>query len=112
MKEVIKDMGVEGLIAKYKEEGESFSSADDADSVGIWIYPPEVGESLDGRCKLHMAERGESSGLSHAQPVSRRGAEGQAVAGRLPQRVIGDAGYGSEENYAYLEGRGVQGYLM
>jgi transposase len=31
--------------------------------------------------------------------------------GRLPQRVIADAGYGSEENYAYLEKEQIQGYV-
>jgi transposase len=31
--------------------------------------------------------------------------------GKLPKRVIGDAGYGSEENYTYLERKGVEGYL-
>ena len=31
--------------------------------------------------------------------------------GRLPRTVIADAGYGSEENYAYLEGNGVGNYV-
>jgi len=31
--------------------------------------------------------------------------------GRLPRTVIADAGYGSEENYAYLEQMGVEGYV-
>ncbi|APF19713.1 transposase IS4 family protein [Caldithrix abyssi DSM 13497] len=31
--------------------------------------------------------------------------------GRQPNRVIGDAGYGSEENYAYLESEGVEAYI-
>ena len=31
--------------------------------------------------------------------------------GKLPKRVMGDAGYGSEENYTYLERKGVEGYL-
>jgi hypothetical protein len=31
--------------------------------------------------------------------------------GRLPRTVIADAGYGSEENYAYLEQAGVEGYV-
>jgi hypothetical protein len=117
VKEVIEEMGVEGLIAKYKGGGEPYLSADDDESAGKWIYPagvyqPEAGESLKGRCELHVAEQAESPGLSQVQPVSRRGAEDQAVAGQVAQRVIGDAGHGIEENYAYLEGRGVQGYLM
>ena len=37
--------------------------------------------------------------------------EGQGTIGKLPKRVIGDAGYGSEENYTYLERKGVEGYL-
>jgi transposase len=31
--------------------------------------------------------------------------------GHLPRTVIADAGYGSEENYAYLEQAGVEGYV-
>lgn len=31
--------------------------------------------------------------------------------GRMPKRVVGDAGYGSEENYTFLEDRGVVPYL-
>jgi transposase len=31
--------------------------------------------------------------------------------GRLPQTVIADAGYGSEENYAFLERTGIEGYV-
>lgn len=31
--------------------------------------------------------------------------------GRLPETVVADAGYGSEENYAYLEQEGVEGYV-
>jgi len=31
--------------------------------------------------------------------------------GRLPRTVIADAGYGSEENYAYLEGMGIEGIV-
>jgi transposase len=31
--------------------------------------------------------------------------------GCLPRRVVADAGYGSEENYAYLEQAGVEGYV-
>jgi transposase len=32
-------------------------------------------------------------------------------AGRLPQRVVADAGYGSEENYVYLEREGVENFV-
>ena len=35
----------------------------------------------------------------------------QKQAGRLPHTVIADAGYGSEENYAYLEQMGVEGIV-
>ncbi len=35
----------------------------------------------------------------------------KAHLGRLPQHVIADAGYGSEENYAYLERTGTEGYV-
>lgn len=31
--------------------------------------------------------------------------------GRLPKKVIADAGYGSEENYTYLEGRAIEAYV-
>jgi transposase len=31
--------------------------------------------------------------------------------GALPQRIVADAGYGSEENYAYLESQGVEAYV-
>ena len=31
--------------------------------------------------------------------------------GHLPQNIVADAGYGSEENYAYLEGQGVNAYV-
>lgn len=31
--------------------------------------------------------------------------------GRLPERMVGDAAYGSEENYAYLERNGIGNYL-
>lgn len=31
--------------------------------------------------------------------------------GRMPKRVVGDAGYGSEENYTFLEEHGVVPYL-
>ena len=35
----------------------------------------------------------------------------KARLGYLPRRVIADAGYGSEENYAYLEQTGTEGYV-
>jgi transposase len=35
----------------------------------------------------------------------------QNIGGRLPQSVVADAGYGSEENYAYLEQQQVGNYL-
>ena len=31
--------------------------------------------------------------------------------GELPKTIIADAGYGSEENYAYLEGKNIEGYV-
>ncbi|MDP2735095.1 MAG: IS1182 family transposase, partial [bacterium] len=31
--------------------------------------------------------------------------------GRLPEKVVADAGYGSEENYAYLDGQGIEAYI-
>jgi len=31
--------------------------------------------------------------------------------GRLPERITADAGYGSEENYDYLEGKGIEAYI-
>jgi transposase len=34
-----------------------------------------------------------------------------AFCGKMPSRVIADAGYGSEENYAYLEEEGVKAYV-
>lgn len=37
--------------------------------------------------------------------------EQRARWGRLPRNVIADAGYGSEENYAYLEGNRVGNYV-
>jgi transposase len=33
------------------------------------------------------------------------------LAGRLPEKVVADAAYGSEENYAYLEQHGVENFL-
>ena len=35
----------------------------------------------------------------------------QNTGGRLPKKIVADAAYGSEENYAYLEQRGVQNFL-
>jgi transposase len=35
----------------------------------------------------------------------------KARLGRLPEKVVADAGYGSEENYVYLEERGVEGFV-
>ena len=35
----------------------------------------------------------------------------QNTGGRLPQNVVADAAYGSEENYAYLEQQAVGNYL-
>jgi transposase len=35
----------------------------------------------------------------------------KAQLGRLPEKVVADAGYGSEENYGYLEGEGVNSYV-
>ena len=35
----------------------------------------------------------------------------EAMAGRLPETVIADAGYGSEENYEYLEGKELNNYV-
>jgi transposase len=33
------------------------------------------------------------------------------MVGELPSRVVADAGYGSEENYAYLDGAGVESFV-
>jgi transposase len=35
----------------------------------------------------------------------------QQQMGRLPDRITADAGYGSEENYDYLESKGIQAYV-
>ena len=35
----------------------------------------------------------------------------KAQLGRLPKKVIADAGYGSEENYAYLDEEGIEAYV-
>jgi hypothetical protein len=35
----------------------------------------------------------------------------KAQLGRLPEKVIADAGYGSEENYAYLDEEGTEAYI-
>ena len=35
----------------------------------------------------------------------------RAYLDRLPKKVIADAGYGSEENYAYLDAVGISGYV-
>jgi hypothetical protein len=35
----------------------------------------------------------------------------QSLGGRLPQRIVADAAYGSEENYAYLARHGAENYL-
>ena len=42
--------------------------------------------------------------IPHLKDVQRR-------LGRLPKRVISDAGYGNEENYAYLEQNGTEAYV-
>ena len=42
--------------------------------------------------------------IPHLDQVQRR-------LGRLPRTVVADAGYGSEENYAYLEQTGIEGYV-
>ncbi|MFD1906644.1 transposase [Paenibacillus rhizoplanae] len=36
------------------------------------------------------------------------GKKAQQILGKWPKTVIADAGYGSEENYAYLEKKGIQ----
>ena len=33
------------------------------------------------------------------------------MVGQVPTRVVADAGYGSEENYAYLEGAGAESFV-
>jgi hypothetical protein len=35
----------------------------------------------------------------------------RSLGGRLPQQIVADAAYGSEENYAYLEQQGAENYL-
>ncbi len=35
----------------------------------------------------------------------------QNTGGRLPKKIVADAAYGSEENYAYLELYGAENYL-
>ena len=35
----------------------------------------------------------------------------QETLGRLPSVIVADAGYGSEENYGYLEGKGIPAYV-
>jgi hypothetical protein len=40
--------------------------------------------------------------IPHQEQVEKR-------LGRLPHTVVADAGYGSEENYAYLEHAGIEG---
>jgi len=35
----------------------------------------------------------------------------QGIGQQLPKRVIGDAGYGSEQNYDYIEQKGIENYL-
>ena len=35
----------------------------------------------------------------------------EQLMGRMPVNIVGDAGYGSEENYAYVEKKGIRSYL-
>lgn len=53
---------------------------------------------------IHQKANDLNALIPHLEQVQRR-------LGRLPQAVIADAGYGSEENYAYLEQAGVEGYV-
>lgn len=53
---------------------------------------------------LHQKTNDMNVLIPHLEQVRKR-------LGRLPRTVVADAGYGSEENYAYLEKAGVEGYV-
>jgi len=52
----------------------------------------------------------QSAGESQAFPTHMQKLK-QRTKGRMPKRVIADAGFGSEENYAYLEKQTIDNYL-
>lgn len=53
---------------------------------------------------IHQKANDLNALIPHLDQVQRR-------LGRLPRTVVADAGYGSEENYAYLEKAGIEGYV-
>lgn len=53
---------------------------------------------------IHQKANDLNTLIPHLEQVQKR-------LGRLPRTVVADAGYGSEENYAYLEQAGVEGYV-
>lgn len=53
---------------------------------------------------VHQRPGDTACAIPHCEHVKER-------VGRLPANFVADAGYGSEENYAYLEGEGVDAYV-
>ena len=53
---------------------------------------------------VHQRPGDTACAIPHCEHVKRR-------VGRLPAVFVADAGYGGEENYAYLEGEGVDAYV-
>ena len=53
---------------------------------------------------VHQRPGDTACAIPHLEHVKER-------VGRLPAALVADAGYGSEENYAYLEGEGVDAYV-
>ena len=109
---------------KYEEqekklgERNSFSKTDeDATMMRMKGDPPKLGQPKAGYNVQIGTESEFVVGYSlHPRPGDTKclvphleALKGQL--GRLPKNVIADAGYGSEENYAYLEGEQVKSYV-
>jgi len=109
---------------KYEEqekklgERNSFSKTDeDATMMRMKGDPPKLGQPKAGYNVQIGTESEFVVGYSlHPRPGDTKclvphleALKGQL--GRLPKNVIADAGYGSEENYAYLEGEEVKSYV-
>ncbi len=99
---------------KKKLNGRSSFSKTDPDATAMYMKNEELRPGYNMQI---MAENGFVTGVS----VSHHANDGTAFPGFLeenralglpqPERIVGDAGYGHEQNYVYLQNRGIEGYL-
>jgi transposase len=132
-KSVEKKMGddkkTKGALKRLKKEGENLSKYEEQEQIlgsrnSYSKTDPDATfmKMKDGQIRAaYNVQIGTENGFVTGVSVSQTSNDGAVLIDHLetrdqvgvpqPKRVIADSAYGNEQNYSYLEGRGIEGYV-